>query len=189
MAASSITSTGIRPASQGPDPVHLPAKKTAEATCNGIRRFILKTLHGQFEFRLQRFRCDGENRTFFELTEQLSEAYLSRGLLELSTYYSGRLSYQEVEKLIERISGKRCLSDQRIWQAVAEKAVAISQTKADEIRQILQASKDRALTIAPKIDIYAPEQPEILLFEDGIQVKRQKSDRVSTSSRLRRADE
>ena len=62
----------------------------------------------------------------------MSDAYLSRGLLELSTYYSGRLSYQEVEKLIERISGKRCLSDQRIWQAVLEKAVAISQTMANE---------------------------------------------------------
>ena len=163
--------------------------RASRATCNGIRQVILKTLHGPFEFQLQRFRYDGENRTFCELTEQLSDAYLSRDLLELGTYYSGRLSYQEVEKLVERFSGARCLSDQRIWQAVAEKAVAISQTKADEIRQILQASKDRALTIAPKIDIYAPEQTEILLFEDGIQVKRQKSDRVSTSSRLRRADE
>ena len=32
---------------------------------------------------------------------------------------------------------------------------------------------------ASKVDIYTPEQPEILVFEDGIQVKRQKSERVS----------
>ena len=55
---------------------------------------------------------------------------------------------------------------------MTEKAVAISKIMADEVRQILQASGDRALTIAPKIDIYAPEQLEILLFEDEIQVKR-----------------
>ena len=41
-------------------------------------------------------------------------------------YYSNRLSYQEVEDLITRISGEKLLSDQKIWQIVVNKAVEIS---------------------------------------------------------------
>ncbi len=39
--------------------------------------------------------------------------------------------------------------------------------------------KDQKLTVNPQIDLYTPQQEEILLFEDGILVKRQKSERES----------
>ena len=70
---------------------------------------------------MQRFKSDGDHRTFFELTEQQNDGGISRGLLELGVHYSNRLSYQEVEDLLERITGQRVLSDQRIWQAVVRK--------------------------------------------------------------------
>ena len=53
---------------------------------------------------------------------------------------------------------------------------------ADEARQSLEATGDKALAVASEVDIYAPEQPEILVFEDGIQVKRQKGERVSPAA-------
>jgi len=129
---------------------------------------------------MQKFKCEGDSHTtFFELTEQGPSGGISRGLLELGVHYSNRLSYQEVEDLLERFTGQRVLSDQRVWHAVVEKAVAVSQTIADEARQSLEATGDKPLIVASEVDIYAPEQPEILVFEDGIQVKRQKSERVS----------
>jgi len=49
-----------------------------------------------------------------QLTQQLAEGYISPRLQELSAYYN-RLSYEEVEKLVERVSGAKLLSDQRSW--------------------------------------------------------------------------
>ncbi len=37
------------------------------------------------------------------------------------------MSYEEVEKLIERLSGKRLLSDQKIYEIVQSKAQQVSQ--------------------------------------------------------------
>lgn len=115
----------------------------------------------------------------FELTNQCQSGYFSSGLQELSAYYSNRMSYQEVENLIERMTGQRALSDQWIWQGVIAKSVAVSQQNADEAQKILKTSGNRALTINARLDLYDHETPEILLFEDGIQVKRQKDHRTS----------
>ncbi len=89
------------------------------------------------------------------------------------------MSYQEVENLIERMTGQRALSDQWIWQGVIAKSVAVSQQNADEAQKILKTSGNRPLTINARLDLYDHETPEILLFEDGIQVKRQKDHRTS----------
>lgn len=61
------------------------------------------------------------------LTQQLAEGYISPRLQELSAYYSNRLSYEEVEKLVERVSGSKLLSDQKIGQIVSDKAEKLSQ--------------------------------------------------------------
>lgn len=136
-------------------------------------------MHGKFDFLLQRFKSAGEECSFFELTNQCQEGYFSSGLQELSAYYSNRMSYQEVENLIERMTGQHVLSDQWIWQGVIAKSVAVSQQNADEAQKILKTSGNRPLTINARLNLYAHETPEILLFEDGIQVKRQKDHRTS----------
>jgi reverse gyrase len=69
----------------------------------------------------------GQGRSYFELSEQLKEGYMSPRLQEFCAYYSNRLSYKEVEKLVERVTGEQLLSDQKIWQIVSDKALIVSQ--------------------------------------------------------------
>jgi len=64
----------------------------------------------------------------------LAEGYHPR-LQELSAYYSNRLSYEEVEKLVERVS--QLLSDQKIGQIVSDKAEKLSQEMQQQVRATL----------------------------------------------------
>jgi len=65
----------------------------------------------------------------------LAEGYISPRLQELSAYYSNRLSYEEVEKLVERVSGAK-LSDQKIGQIVSDKAEKLSQEMQQQVRTL-----------------------------------------------------
>lgn len=89
----------------------------------------MKGLHGKVAFAVQRLveRETGARHTYFELTEQFQRGYMTSGLQELSAYYSNRMSYEEVEGLLARLSGERLLSDQRIEQLVIDQAVEVSQ--------------------------------------------------------------
>ncbi len=68
---------------------------------------------------------------------------------------------------------KNSYSDQKIWQIVVNKAVEISKKWQSEIEEIKQE-----IPIAPTVDIYEPLTEEILLFDDGIGVKKQKAHRL-----------
>ncbi len=144
--------------------------------CNGTNVVKLKTIHGQFDFRLQKYLVKGKSCNYFDLTSQLTTGNTSHGLQELVAYYSNRLSYQEVEDLVERISGEKLLSDQKIWEIVVNKAVEVSRKWQQEIQEIQQEIKSES-QIAPTVDIYDPLPKEILLFDDGIGVKKQKENR------------
>jgi hypothetical protein len=87
------------------------------------------------------------------------------------------MSYEEVAALVERTSGERLLSDQKIGQIVSNKALEISQEIYKITKATLAGNEDNALPVNPNIDIYNPEEKEILLFDDGIQVKGQKAKR------------
>jgi hypothetical protein len=140
----------------------------------------VKTLHGQFEFRLQKYLQDGQSVSYFDLTEQLKDGYVSHRLQELSAYYSNRMSYEEVADLVERISGERLLSDQSIWQIVQRQAVVVSEQWQGQVDVTLSGSVSLP-DVNAKVDVYDPFGTEILLFEDGIQVKAQKGNRVRQS--------
>ncbi len=92
-------------------------------------------------------------------------------------YYSNRLSYQEVEDLVSRLTGERILSDQKIWEIVVNKAIEISGQIESEIKQI-NSSIPEGIEIASTVDIYNPSAQEILLFDDAIGVKKQKAHRL-----------
>jgi hypothetical protein len=48
--------------------------------CNGTRRFTLKTLHGEFEFRLQKYQFeDGTPVSFLGLSQSPQVRYISQG--------------------------------------------------------------------------------------------------------------
>jgi hypothetical protein len=82
------------------------------------------------------------------------------------------MSYEEVERLIERHTGEKLLSDQKIWQIVVDKAVGVSEQFQQEVKSALDDVKMQAIN--PRVDIYDPKQVEILLLDDAIQVKEQK---------------
>lgn len=102
---------------------------------------------------------------------------MSDRLQELCGYYSNRISYEEVAKLIERVSGERLLSDQKIGQIVSDKALKISQEIYKSVEETLDKTGLTLVKVNPEVDIYNSEEKEILLFDDGIQVKGQKDKR------------
>jgi hypothetical protein len=115
------------------------------------------------------------------MTNQLQEGYISPRLQELCGYYSNRLSYEEVAVLVERVSGERLLSDQNVGQIVSAKSLKISQDIYKSMAATLAENEHDALTVNAKVDIYNPEEKEILFFDDGIQVKSQKAERQPKS--------
>ena len=63
----------------------------------------IKTLDGDFEFKVQRFILDedGQERQvdYFELTNQFQAGYFSDHLKEFAAYYSNRLRDEDHEEL------------------------------------------------------------------------------------------
>lgn len=141
----------------------------------------IKTLHGKFVFSLQKYQFDARETNYLALTNQLQEGYMSARLQELCGYYSNRMSYEEVALLVERISGERLLSDQKIGKIVSAKALKLSQDIYKSTTATLTENHQDVLTVNALVDIYNPEEKEILLFDDGIQVKSQKAERQPKS--------
>jgi len=116
-------------------------KKPDSLRCNGTTPITIKTLNGSFPFKNQRFlenNCDQTSHTYLGLTNQLEDGHFRSGLKELSTYYANRLSYEEVEKLVERTTGEKQLSDQSIQNTVIDKALEISKQFESEALSVLE---------------------------------------------------
>lgn len=90
-----------------PKPNLLKSQKNSELRCNGTQEVWIKTVHGQFRFELQKYLNGQERTNYWELTQQLESGYISPRLQELCGYYSNRMSYEQVAKLIETVSGSR----------------------------------------------------------------------------------
>lgn len=106
---------------------------------------------------------------------------MSQGLQELCGYYSNRLSFEEVARLVERLAGERLLSDQKIGQIVSDKALKFSQEIYKNLEVTLAKNGRDVVKVNDKVDIYNSEEKEILLFDDAIQVKGQKAERQQQS--------
>ncbi len=112
----------------------------------------LKTLHGEFEFRLQKYQFeDGLSVSFFDIRHGLPVQYISRGLQELSVYYSNRMSYRDVAGLVERQCGKRVLGQQTIWQLVQQSALAVSEQMEWEVKSALSFAGIGLLGLKPTL--------------------------------------
>jgi hypothetical protein len=85
-----------------------------------------------------------------------------------------------VESLVERVTGERLLSDQSIWQIVTCKAVVVSEQWQRQVEATFSGSVCLP-EVNATVDVYDPVGAEILLFEDGIQVKAQKGTRAGQS--------
>jgi Uncharacterised protein family (UPF0236) len=128
---------------------------------------------------MQKYELNGEFQTYFEQTGQMSAGYISDRVQELSAYYSNRMSYTEVAKLIERISGTTLVSDQKIYQIVQAKAQQVSREIEAVVNKVVNDKESELIPVKPDIDLYCRDSEEILLFEDGIQVKAQSAQRQS----------
>jgi hypothetical protein len=117
------------------------------------------------------------DQTYFDLTDQFQEDYVSDRLKEVSAYYSNRLSYLEVVGLVERVTGTQQLSDQKLRQMVVNNALSISQALQTEVEDPLKKETRSFPKIAEKVDIYDGGSREVLVFEDAIQVRGQKENR------------
>ncbi len=107
------------------------------------------------------------------MTCQFIRDFLSPGLRELLGYYSNRLSYEEIERLVERVTGEKLISDQKACQLVTNKAVEISSVIEDKIN-LINSRITSDVKIASNVNIYNPKAEEVLLFDDGISVREQK---------------
>lgn len=131
-------------------------------------------MHGKFRFQLQKYQFYGQRKSYFELSGQLDEGYISPRLQELCGYFSNRMSYEEVAKLVETVSSECLLSNQKIGQIVSAKALKLSQILGMDVGETLAKTACHKVKVNSQIDIYKREEKEIMLFDDGIQVKRQK---------------
>ena len=117
---------------------------------------------------MQRFSAGEQATTWREQSQQVLPGQVSRRLGEFSAYYANRVSYEEVAGLIERLTGEKLLSDQRIQQQVVEQAAAISQQWSAAQQAV------EPLETMPQVDWYDEQSSEVLVLSDAIQVKQQK---------------
>jgi len=161
------------------------SSKPDSLRCNGTAPITIKTLNGSFPFKNQRFlenNCDQTSHTYLGLTGQFEDGHTSEGLKEFSAYYANRLSYEEVEELVERTTGEKQLSDQSIQNTVVGKALEVSKQTYLEAKEVLEDDTLGLPEINKEVDIYDVETKEVLILVDGIGVKKQSQSRVSKKS-------
>ena len=87
----------------------------------------------------------------------MQEGYVSPRLQDFCGYYSNRLSNEEVALLIERVSGERLLSDQKIGQIVSTKALKFSQKTYENTIITLDKSNQDVVRVNLEVNIYEPK--------------------------------
>jgi hypothetical protein len=125
---------------------------------------------------------DDEPVGFLTLSGKRGYGYVSRGLQELVTYYSNRLSYEELRALVVRVSGTSQLSGQSIWNIVQDTAQVLGDQLEVELGEKEPDSGSIMVDGRGSLDIYDGEAEEILVMDDGILVKEQKASREADDS-------
>lgn len=115
-------------------------------------------------FALQKYQFPAQSTNYLALTNQLQEGYVSPRLQEFCGYYSNHLSYEEVALLIERVSGERLLSDQKIGQIVSKKALQFSQEIYETTKITLDKSNQDVVKVNPEVNVYEQKSKEIRVF-------------------------
>lgn len=78
-----------------------------------------------------------------------SQALTSRRLKEFCLYFSGRLSFAEVAKLVERLAGERLVCEQTLWNWAQQEAYELSEALRAEVSATRSLPKP---TIAEEVD-------------------------------------
>ena len=83
-------------------------------------------------------------------------------------------SYERSQELVRERCGERLLSDQRIYEQVAEEASKIVQSQAELIVEQAEAG---AKVAATEVNIYDEQSKEVIWLGDGVSVSEQKARR------------
>ena len=95
-------------------------------------------------------------------------------------YFCNRLSFAEVAKLVERVSGERLAHEQTLWNWAQEKAREVSAA----LRSEVAATRSLSLpAVDGEVDVYDEQVEEVLVMTDAIQVKAQKPTRRRAGER------
>lgn len=143
---------------------------------NGLNRVFIKSLHGVYSFNLQRFVGSDEIKTYFDavnMYQNMTKDYESHELCRYRSEYCNMLPYRKLKDNIDTRIGDIGYSSSQLQKKTIETAIDISNyelSKYDGLQLCLPL-------VDTCFDLYSPEVKEVLLFEDGIGVKRQKDKR------------
>jgi hypothetical protein len=102
------------------------------------------------------------------------QSRVSLGLEEFCLYYCTRISFAEVQKLVERVTGSSLVCQQTLWNWVKRRAALLD----ERTRAKIQAAQGLPFPlVCADVDLYDAAAEEVLLFEDAIGVKAQKPKR------------
>ena len=136
---------------------------------NGREPLQVQTLHGAFDFQKQRLvLADGTQSDYLQQTNQQA---VSAGLQEMGLYYVNRLSFHEVEGLVERVCGVRLACEQTLWNWAQRKVEILD---ARLVQQVRASEELPSPAVAEMLDLYDAAAEEVLVFTDAIGVKAQK---------------
>lgn len=94
------------------------------------------------------------------------------GLSELICYYSNRLSYRELSVLLERMVGKSPYKSRHLQNIVVRESQCVA-----EYNHQASIGIQLRLNFVSQVDIYDIASKEVVYFDDGVGVKRQKEHR------------
>lgn len=94
------------------------------------------------------------------------------GLSELVCYYSNRLSYRELGGLLERMVGKSPYKSRHLQNIIVGQSQSIA-----EYNHQANTGTQLSLNFVSQVDIYDIKSNEVIYFDDGVGVKRQKEHR------------
>ena len=136
-------------------------------------------MQGKFKFVVQQLydRAGCCYKNWLNLMGYCSgRSYISSSLQEYSAWLSLGSSYEQTSRILTRQMGEQVLSDQSIYQIISTKAQQVSRVAKAEALGVLEQTDMPC--IQSQIDLYDQKSEEVLLFEDGIQVKGQKLNRL-----------
>ncbi len=135
---------------------------------NGAEPVTIETRHGRFTLMRPRLR-DHKGRELHLPCPTVSEALRSRAL-----FWVNRLSYGDVARLLEEMSGLPVLSEDSVWRLVQREAEGLDAAQRQAIQDSAPLPEPEYVACA---DLYAPQSTEFVVMTDGIGVKAQKPTR------------
>ena len=140
--------------------------------CNGTYLLKVRTRHGTFDFKNQKFYSPEDGSQAFLQALPDEQAAITQGLKALAIRLClDTASYEKARQTLAEITGQSLLRRQTLCNWVLKTAHRIDK----QVQKEIQQGQDLPLPpLSDRIDLYDPNARELHLFEDGILVKAQK---------------